>query len=116
MKEFNYNLDILFHLKRKSHSKALKVLNPPTFLHIVYVSTSLLQPLGQFVLLRFSSESIWPRPGVLPRAEPMGIQNNILFFCAQFSVSQVAVREETQHTSTSTLYISWATTVLQILY
>ena len=60
----------------------LEQLYPLTFL-LCSDSTSSLSPLhsldlsGQSTPLRFTSESVWPRPGVQPCTEPIGIQNHI---------------------------------------
>ncbi len=53
-------------------------------------STPLPQPAGQSPLLRLTSENVWPRPGVQPRAEPIGIQNNISSVGAQHRFQTVS--------------------------
>lgn len=72
-----HNLYVLHSVSKNSHSTAtgttVRTYFPPVpWLHLNSVSNPLPQPPGQSTLLRFTSESVWPRPGVQPR-----IQNNI---------------------------------------
>lgn len=66
-----------------------------------------LNPAGQPTLLRFTSASTWPRPGIRRRSKPISIQDNISSVHAgRFCASSLCLSIVTEQESTSAQHVT----------